>query len=94
LIHLEWGVYTAYLILFTSEKAKVIDDIYALFNGAFVNNTIKSHRADFIQHQALCLNINIDSTTTTADVMAQKLTTLPSQKRRPLGEEQTVWVRC
>jgi site-specific recombinase XerD len=49
----------------------MIDDMFAKFDGAFAENTIRAYRSDFIQYQAWCSHNNIDPIPATADAMAQ-----------------------
>jgi site-specific recombinase XerD len=49
----------------------MIDDIFAKFDGAFAENTIRAYRSDFIQYQTWCSHNNIDSIPATADAMAE-----------------------
>jgi len=58
----------------------MIDDILAKFDGAFVENTIRVYRSDFLQYQTWCSLNNIKSLPAIADDMAQWFTTLPQKK--------------
>jgi site-specific recombinase XerD len=49
----------------------MIDDIFAKFDDAFAEDTIRAYRSDFIQYQAWCSQNNIDSIPATAEVMAE-----------------------
>jgi site-specific recombinase XerD len=53
------------------EKNNMIDDIFAKFDGAFAENTIRAYRSDFTQYKTWCSHNNIDSIPATADTMAQ-----------------------
>ena len=48
----------------------MIDDIFAKFDGAFAENTIRAYRSDFIQYQNWCLRNNLEPIPATADAMA------------------------
>jgi site-specific recombinase XerD len=59
----------------------MIDDIFAKFDGAFAENTIRAYRSDFIQYQAWCSQNRIDSIPATADTMAQYVDYLATVKK-------------
>ena len=59
----------------------MIDDIFAKFDGAFAENTIRAYRSDFIQYQTWCSHNNIDSIPATADTMAQYVDYLATVKK-------------
>ena len=48
----------------------MIDDIFAKFDGAFAQNTIRAYRSDFIQYQNWCLQNNLKPIPATADTIA------------------------
>ena len=48
----------------------MIDDIFAKFDGAFAQNTIRAYRSDFTQYQNWCLQNNLEPIPATADAMA------------------------
>ena len=59
----------------------MIDDIFAKFNGAFAQNTIRAYRSDFIQYQTWCSHNNIDSIPATAEAIAQYVDYLATVKK-------------
>ena len=59
----------------------MINDIFAKFDGAFAENTIRAYRSDFIQYQAWCSHNNIDSIPATAEVMAEYVDYLANIKK-------------
>jgi integrase len=52
------------------EKNNMIDDIFAKFDGAFAENTIRAYRSDFIQYQIWCLENSLAPIPATADTMS------------------------
>jgi site-specific recombinase XerD len=52
------------------EKNNMIDDIFAKFDGAFAENTIRAYRSDFIQYQIWCLENSLSPIPATADTMS------------------------
>jgi len=48
----------------------MIDDIFAKFDGAFAENTIRAYRSDFIQYQIWCLENSLAPIPATADTMS------------------------
>ena len=48
----------------------MIDDIFAKFDGAFAENTIRAYRSDFIQYQTWCSQNSLAPIPATADIMA------------------------
>jgi site-specific recombinase XerD len=48
----------------------MIDDIFAKFDGAFAENTIRAYRSDFIQYQTWCVESRLEPIPATADTMA------------------------
>jgi len=48
----------------------MIDDIFAKFDGAFAQNTIRAYRSDFNQYRNWCLQNNLDPIPATAETMA------------------------
>ena len=48
----------------------MIEDIFAKFDGAFAQNTIRAYRSDFAQYQNWCLHNNQEPIPATADTMA------------------------
>ena len=48
----------------------MIDDIFAKFDGAFAENTIRAYRSDFAQYQNWCLQNSLDPIPATAETMA------------------------
>jgi site-specific recombinase XerD len=47
----------------------MIDDIFAKFDGAFAENTIRAYRSDFIQYQTWCLENSLAPILATADTV-------------------------
>jgi integrase len=58
------------MALLTQEKNNMIDDIFAKFDGAFAQNTIRAYRSDFTQYQNWCLKNNQEPIPATADTMS------------------------
>ena len=52
------------------EKNNMIDDIFAKFDGAFAENTIRAYRSDFIQYQTWCVESRLEPIPATEDTMA------------------------
>ena len=48
----------------------MIDDIFAKFDGAFAQNTIRAYRSDFTQYQNWCLQNNLEPIPANANTMA------------------------
>jgi len=48
----------------------MIDDIFAKFDGAFAENTIRAYRSDFIQYQTWCVESRLEPIPAIADTMA------------------------
>jgi len=48
----------------------MIDDIFAKFDGAFAENTIRAYRSDFIQYQTWCSQNSLAPIPATAETMA------------------------
>jgi len=48
----------------------MIDDIFAKFDGAFAENTIRAYRSDFMQYQTWCVASRLEPIPATADTMA------------------------
>ena len=48
----------------------MINDIFAKFDGAFAQNTIRAYRSDFIQYQNWCLQNNQEPIPASAEIMA------------------------
>ena len=48
----------------------MIEDIFAKFDGAFAQNTIRAYRSDFAQYQNWCLQNNQEPIPATAETMA------------------------
>ena len=48
----------------------MIDDIFAKFDGAFAENTIRAYRSDFIQYQTWCFENSLVPIPATAYIMA------------------------
>ena len=48
----------------------MIDDIFAKFDGAFAENTIRAYRSDFIQYQTWCVASRLEPIPATADTMS------------------------
>ena len=48
----------------------MIDDIFAKFDGAFAENTIRAYRSDFNQYQTWCVESRLEPIPATADIMA------------------------
>ena len=48
----------------------MIDDIFAKFDGAFAENTIRAYQADFIQYQTWCSQNSLAPIPATADTMS------------------------
>ena len=49
----------------------MINDIFAKFDGAFAQNTMRAYRSDFIQYQNWCLKNNQEPIPATADTIAK-----------------------
>ena len=58
------------MILYTLSEDSMIDDIFAKFDGAFAENTIRAYRSDFIQYQKWCLENGLPPIPATADTMS------------------------
>ena len=52
------------------EKNTMIDDIFAKFDGAFTQNTIRAYKSDFAQYQKWCLQTNQEPIPAAAETMA------------------------
>ena len=48
----------------------MIDDIFAKFDGAFAENTIRAYRSDFIQYQTWCVESRLEPIPAIADTLA------------------------
>ena len=48
----------------------MIDDIFAKFDGAFAENTIKAYRSDFMQYQTWCLENSLTPIPATTYIIA------------------------
>ena len=60
----------------------MIEDIFAKFDGAFAENTIRAYRSDFIQYQTWCLKNGLEPIPATADTMAMYVDYLSENNKR------------
>jgi site-specific recombinase XerD len=58
------------VLKFPIKENNMIDDIFAKFDGAFAENTIRAYRSDFIQYQTWCVENRLEPIPATADTMA------------------------
>ena len=61
----------------------MIDDIFAKFDGAFAENTIRAYRSDFIQYQTWCLENSLTPIPATADTMSMYVDYLSGNNKSP-----------
>ena len=58
------------VLKFPIKENNMIDDIFAKFDGAFAENTIRAYRSDFMQYQTWCLENGLAAIPATADTMS------------------------
>ena len=59
----------------------MIDDIFAKFDGAFADNTIRAYKSDYIQYQSWCRKNSLKPIPATADSMAAYVDHLSEQHK-------------